>query len=352
MKIRFLSLLLLLVVLLTSCSRGSTQDETSLFVSDNNVANSFLSGFNKVGFSGSITENKVKTIARNIKYIEGKSLLEDGLFFESKDLYGTGFGYGENENCISYNYQIEDSNKVEIYSVYCTKKLDGVDIPNNLIFDSTFEAALKSFSILDTFNKENDGNKRFIECFSENGEELYINLESWHGDIIDNNIDTAVATIRFSKTLSNIKIICTLGFHQGKLKFVDYTLTKTTPTDKKFSGDSIAMKFYKTSKSKSLYEADINSIIFKDGDAELTITAQSKTGKEESCSITLAGWLSGDQVIYIGEYEFIADKNKQKLVLQPKDESNFDYNTKYIACDELGIYLHQGKIRFNRSMSR
>jgi len=352
MKRKVLLIILSLFVLLTSCTKDvETSGDTSPFVSENDVSDKFLSVFNEIGLKQSTNEKNVKTIAKNISLSGGTNLYESGLLFESEDLYGTGYGYGESDNYISYNFTIRDKVKTETYSVYISKRIEGVALPGDLEFGSSFKSALDEFSILDKFNEQNDGTKAYIECFAENGESIYINLKSKIGKIINNDIDTATATIVFEKEINEIHVTCDLRFNDGKLVSVNYTLSQTSRRIKNFTNDKIVMKFHKRSVSNNEFEAKINSILFKADTANLTVTVKSKTGKKVSGDITIYGMISDDQAETVGKYSFEADKNEKKLTLKSELEAGLDYFNDYFECDEYDFYVYNGMIRYSRLLS-
>lgn len=290
--------------------------------SQNPVSQIFLDAFNKSVFKGVITKESFEQAASQIQLPSGDSLLGYGRLCDFTDLRGSGYAYGDSENCLSYRTSFFADSNQEIFSLYFSKPLAGVQIPRNLAFNSTFAEALATFLAKEAFTNQNHGENRRIACYNENGEELYIILENSMGKFLNKTIENACAIINFEKTIEDKTLHCEMYYDEGKLYGVNYDFCIPLPGNyQRDAENTVQMTFYKRYISTDACEGRINSITFNmDSTIKMQLTLRSKTSNKNIIKYRPIGHLSGDSLLYMTEAEIEIDNTykKYKAILDCK----------------------------------
>ena len=336
-----------------------TEIENINISSSNETSVKFLSALNDSGFDFDMNHKKLQKVAEKIKLSNGKNMYENGYVYKLKDLYGFGYGFGETNDCASYKSELKDSKLTETYDLFVYHELEGTNLPGDLKIGSSFETALKEFSILDKYEEAKDGYEKSIKCYDSNGESLVIYFTTWHGKVDNTSLQNASATIAFTKNDNKNTVKCLLNFNDGKLFTYQYISSTVTP-DQKQSGENntIAIVFFQQPFKNDSIEGSFDSLFFTQNSVKLTITAKSKTGKTENYKIPLDGWVSADLLESYGDFNFEITPDEKQLTVE-QSQSNINYFDKWILFDYLtreitlsNIQLFEGEIYINRSMSR
>ena len=327
---KFLLIIAAFLILLCGCTDKVALTHAS---SPNKTSQEFLDALYNTGFDLNMNSSKYEAAAKSIFLPNGKSLFKNGYVYAIENLQGEQYAYGEHEALIIHDTLFTDENEVlDTYRLYTKNALDGVALPCNLSFGTSFEQSLKDLNIYDQYLSARKENVKNIGILNENQETIYVSLKSWYGDITNNTAERVTAKLIFTKEQDGNTITCLLHYEKGKLVTCEYVTTvKSGYYGKPISHDKTRARLFQEPLKGDNITGTIDEIVFTEDTIELTVTLKSTTNRKEDFKCNIMTKYSIDHLGPWIQFSFTANtrKNTQTSVCKYTIDSFF--NARYLA---------------------